>query len=184
MLKAPHTFSMTSLDSWMGLAMLRTAATAPQASVCPSISSASISTSPLTFSTEPHPEIGNFTSVVETFDRRSSSSLPSTLPGSPALNMELFSSCTTASTTASTLLAPSCRSTYPARAAAQTPRLAPSDLSAGITPAPPWTTTTGNILVTVDKPTHNWSTCSSLGSRQTSRAWDGLKEEEEEMKKN
>lgn len=64
----------------------------------------------------------------------------------PALNKELFSSCVTASTTASTLLPPPRRTSYPARADAHTPFLALSDLSFGIWPAPPWTTTTGNIL--------------------------------------
>lgn len=52
-----HTLSITSLASWMGLAMLRTADTAPLASVLPSITIASISTSPLMFSTDPQPKI-------------------------------------------------------------------------------------------------------------------------------
>lgn len=66
------TFSMTSLHSWTGLAMLRTAATAPLASARPSITSASISTSPLILSTDPHPEkqFEDFNPVVGTFDRR------------------------------------------------------------------------------------------------------------------
>lgn len=52
-----RTLSITSLASWIGLALLRTADTAPLPSVFPSITMASISTSPLTFSTDPHPEI-------------------------------------------------------------------------------------------------------------------------------
>lgn len=92
---------------------------------------------------------------------------------SPALNIELFSNCVTASTTASMLLPPPWRTVYPARAAAQTPSMAPSDFSFGIKPAPPWTTTTGNIVVTrqretVDKPTHNWFTCINLGTHLSS----------------
>lgn len=50
-----RTLSITSLASWMGLAKLRTADTAPLASVFPSITRASISTSPFTLSTDPRP---------------------------------------------------------------------------------------------------------------------------------
>lgn len=51
-----YTFSMTSLARWTGLATLLTADTAPQANVRPSITKASISTSPFRFNTEPLPE--------------------------------------------------------------------------------------------------------------------------------
>lgn len=63
----------------------------------------------------------------------------------PALKEGLFSSWVTASTTASMLLPPPRRTAYPARAAKHTPDVDFSDLSFGICPAPPWTTTTGNI---------------------------------------
>lgn len=52
-----NTFSMTSLASCTGLATLLTADTAPLARVLPSITIASISTSPFTFSTDPRPMI-------------------------------------------------------------------------------------------------------------------------------
>lgn len=66
----------------------------------------------------------------------------------PALKEGLFSSWVTASTTASMLLPPPRRTVYPARAAKHTPDVDFSDLSFGIWPAPPWTTTTGNMSVT------------------------------------
>lgn len=83
----------------------------------------------------------------------------------PALNKELFSNCVTASTTASMLLPPPRRTSYPARAAAHTPFLVLSDLSFGIWPAPPWTTTTGNILAMRHSSQTNTEHWSPLGTR-------------------
>ena len=51
-----RTFSITRRASWIGLAILRTGDTAPLASVLPSMTMASISTSPFEFNTDPHPE--------------------------------------------------------------------------------------------------------------------------------
>lgn len=64
-----NTFSMTSLASCTGLATLLTADTAPLASDLPSITIASISTSPFTFSTEPQPmTYGHYSSFLLILD--------------------------------------------------------------------------------------------------------------------
>lgn len=56
-LNVHYTFSITSLARRIGLATLLTADTAPLDNVRPSITRASISTSPFRFNTEPRPEI-------------------------------------------------------------------------------------------------------------------------------
>lgn len=65
----------------------------------------------------------------------------------PALYAGLSSSIVTDSTTASMALPPDFRMAYAFLAASRTPAEEVSVRSLGMLPAPPWTTTTGNIKV-------------------------------------
>ncbi len=139
---------MTSLASCTGLAILLTAETAPLSRFLPSITIASISTSPFTFSTDPRPmTYGHNLSFLLTLDVVLGIRYEVWVLWVPALNLGLFSIRATASTTASMALPPFWRMAYPVLAASFTPIVESSALSLGIWPAPPCTTTTGSIII-------------------------------------